>query len=150
MFTWETTMLRLPAVAAVAALGTLAGCTTVPYTAPLTPGQKDCRGQQVCTIDVDPANGVVPRDILASRGRTTVLQWKLVSSSGQTWMGRGIEFEPAASGVISCPEMQAGPVRTCTNNGGMGTTEGRFKYTVRYIEWARSQVVEVDPFVLNQ
>jgi hypothetical protein len=128
------------------------GCaTTVPYQSLTRPADAQCEGQSECDVPVDPLNGMVAENMIMSRGRTTVLKWSLNGHQGRyRWDGAGIVFESAAGSVIRCPAGQAGPVRTCTNNGSLGTTSGKFKYDVRVRDTQTNQILVLDPFVLNR
>lgn len=130
----------------------VAGCApTVPFQSATRPPDAQCEGLAECDVPVDPLAGMVAENMIMSRGRTTVLKWTLNGHGGRyRWDGAGVFFEPAAAGVIRCPGGQAGPVRTCTNNGGAGGTQGRFKYDVRVLDTTTGRVIVLDPFVLNR
>lgn len=125
--------------------------TTVPFTSPKRPPDAQCENRPECDVPVDPLDGMVAEHMFTSRGRTTLLKWTLNGHDGRyKWDGAGIVFEAAAAGVIRCAPNQSGPVRTCTNNGGVGSTNGQFKYAVRVVDAVLNQVVVLDPFVVNR
>lgn len=125
--------------------------TQVPFQSATRPPDADCRNRPECDVPVDPLNGMVAENMNLSRGRTSVLKWTLAGHGGRyRWDGAGIFFEQAARGVIHCPPGQSGPVRTCTNNGGEGSTGGKFKYDVRVLDTQQHQVLFLDPFVFNR
>lgn len=137
-------------------VATATGCTTIaPYESVAQglarPADADCRGQSECDVPVDPLAGMVAENMILSRGRTSTLKWTLNGHQGRyRWDGAGIVFEPAANEVLRCPAGQSGPVRTCVNNGGLGTTNGKFKYDVRVFDTKTNRVTVLDPFVLNR
>ena len=125
--------------------------TTVPFTSATRPPDAQCENRPECDVPVDPLNGMVAENMITSRGHTTVLKWTLNSHQGRyKWDGAGIVLEAAAAGVIGCAPNQSGPVRTCTNNGGTGSTNGKFKYDVRVVDTMSNQVLVLDPFVVNR
>ncbi len=142
-------MLRLPTVAAAALV---AACSAVAQQPPsVRPPDADCIGKTECDVPVDPLAGMVAENMFTSKGRTTLLRWTLNGHQGRyRWQGDGIVFEPGAAGVLRCPGGQSGPVRTCTNDGGLGSTNGRFKYDVRILDTRTGQAITLDPFVVNR
>lgn len=132
----------------------LVGACAAPAQQPqpsVRPPDADCVGKTECDVPVDPLAGMVAENMFTSRGRTTLLRWTLNGHEGRyRWQEDGIVFEPAAAAVIRCPGGQSGPVRTCTNNGGVGSTNGRFKYDVRILDSRTGQVITLDPFVVNR
>lgn len=142
---------RSLALLLVASSLSTACATTVPFTSATRPPDAQCENRPECDVPVDPLNGMVAENMIMSRGRTTVLKWTLNGHQGRyKWDGAGIVFENAAGGVIRCAPNQSGPVRTCTNNGGTGSTNGKFKYDVRVLDTTSNQVLVLDPFVVNR
>jgi hypothetical protein len=142
---------RLLGLLLVASTLSTACATETPFKSATRPPDAQCETRPECDVPVDPLNGMVAENMIMSRGRTTVLKWTLAGHGGRyRWDGAGIVFENAANGVIRCARNQSGPVRTCTNNGGTGSTGGKFKYDVRVLDNTTGQILVLDPFVVNR